>query len=79
VDFSDQARRLAAAEDVDNRKLRDAAESHIATTHPDLDDKVTDSFELALEDQIDALLELIEKAGSGDEFLGYIKFLGPDN
>jgi hypothetical protein len=79
VNFSDQARRAAATQGVDDRGLRDAAEAHIRQAHPDLDDRLTESFEFAPEDQADDLLQLIERAGSGDEFLGYIEFLGPDN
>jgi len=47
--------------------------------HPDLDDQLTESYDLGLDDQIDELLDLIEKAGTGEDFLGYIEFLGPDN
>ena len=63
----------------DDRKLRDAAEAHIQKAHPSLDDRLTESYDRDLDDQIDELLNLIEEAGSGEDFLGYIKFLGPDN
>jgi hypothetical protein len=79
VEFPNQARRLALTRGVDDRKLRDAAEAHIQMTHPDLDDQLTESYGLGLDDQIDELLDLIERAGSGEDFLGYIEFLGPDN
>ena len=79
VEFRNQARRLALTQGVDDRKLRDAADAHIQMAHPDLDDQLTESYDLGLDDQIDELLDLIEKAGTGEDFLGYIEFLGPDN
>jgi hypothetical protein len=79
MEFRMQARRLALMQGVDDRKLRDAAEAHIQQTHPGLDDRLTESYNLDLADQIDGLLNLIEEAGSGEDFLGYIEFLGPDN
>ena len=77
--FRNQARQLALVQGVDDRKLRDAAEAHIQKAHPSLDDRLTESYDRDLDDQIDELLNLIEEAGSGEDFLGYIKFLGPDN
>jgi hypothetical protein len=79
MEFRNQARQLALMQGVDNRKLRDAADAHIQVEHPDLDDQLTESYNLGLDDQIDELLDLIEEAGSGEEFLGHIEFLGPDN
>lgn len=79
MEFRNQAKRLALTQGVDDRKLRDAADAHIQKAHPDLDDQLTESYNLGLDDQIDELLDLIEKAGSGEDFLGYIEFLGPDN
>jgi hypothetical protein len=79
VEFRNQARRLALSQGVDDRELRDAAEAHIQEAHPDLDDRLTESYNLGLDDQIDELLDLIEDAGSGEDSLGYIEFLGPDN
>ena len=74
-----QARQLAFAEGVDAHKLRDAAEAHLQEEHPGFDNRLTESYNLNLDDQIDDLLDLIEEAGSGEGFLGHIEFLGPDN
>jgi hypothetical protein len=79
VEFRNQARQLALTQGVDDRKLRDAADAHIQVAHPNLDDRLTESYNLGLDDQIDELLHLIDEAGSGQQFLGYIEFLGPDN
>jgi hypothetical protein len=37
--------------------------------HSDLHDRLTESYSLGLDDQIDELLDLIEEAGSGEDFL----------
>jgi hypothetical protein len=79
VEFREQARQLAHMQTVDDRELRDAADAHIKVEHPGLADRLTESYNLDLDDQIDELLDLIQEAGSGEDFLGYIKFLGPDN
>lgn len=79
VEFRNQAKRLAFRQGVDDRKLRDAADAHIQVAHPHLDAQLTESYNSGLDDQVDELLDLIEKAGSGEDFLGYIEFLGPEN
>jgi hypothetical protein len=78
VNFDAQARSLAASIRLSDRKVRDAADAHIVLEHPGLSERLADSYALGLDEQLTELLDLIDEAGSGEDFLGYLKFLGPE-
>jgi hypothetical protein len=73
------ARSLATSLGLPDRTVRDAADAHIEQLHPGLKHRLEDSYALDLDQQLTQLLDLIDQAGSGDDFLGYLKFIGHED